>query len=590
MNLDTLLTRLEFAQILRRVEDHDLTYSFHHTLTQEVAYESLLKQDRKRLHLLVGEVLERMYPDVADSRELAPMLAQHFDEAEDARALKYFAIAGDSAARVYANAEAVMHYTRALQISAPLSLTGLGVEMTDLYLKCGRVLELCGRYDDAAQNYVEMETRARERGDRAMQLAALMARATIHSTLTAKFDPQQGELLSDQALALATELDDKTAAAKILWNLMLLEMSVGHQQESVMFGERSLAIARELDLREQLAYTLNDISRAYAMSGQTDRALAALAEAREFWNATDNLPMLTDNLSSMALIYFMLGDYEKNIAFAQQARQMSREIGNLWGESYALETLGYTYLELGDLARAIEMLEEAARLGDQVGFLDAMLGARAYLALVYANLGARDRALELLDTVLRRVQQLGIDANSLLPQTVLAYWHIERNDLAAADALIEQVSRNLKPEEMTSSLPLFILLAEGELAMKKQEYDRAVATMDKFISWMDKIGFSLLLPDTLHLKSRALIEQGRLDEAHATLKQARSAATNSRRMLWQILGAMSRIQAERGNPAEARALRAQAREILEFIADHTPPDLRASFLNQPDARAVLDTK
>jgi hypothetical protein len=61
-------------------------------------------------------------------------------------------------------------------------------------------------------------------------------------------------------------------------------------------------------------------------------------------------------------------------------------------------------------------------------------------------------------------------------------------------------------------------------------------------------------------------------------------------MLWQILGAMSRIQAERGNPAEARALRAQAREILEFIADHTPPDLRASFLNQPDARAVLDTK
>ena len=66
--------------------------------------------------------------------------------------------------------------------------------------------------------------------------------------------------------------------------------------------------------------------------------------------------------------------------------------------------------------------------------------------------------------------------------------------------------------------------------------------------------------------------------------RAEAEAIGSRRMLWQILFALSRLETD---PTEAERLRQQAREIAKYIADHTPPDLRASFLALPAVQAVL---
>src|SRR6185436_1130224 len=109
--------------LLRAPSERELEYLFRHALVQEAAYRSLLRQDRRRLHLMVGETLEALYPERLE--ELAPLLGQHFSEAGDAaRALRYFALAGQAAEQVYANAEAVMHYTRALEIAKTIPATG----------------------------------------------------------------------------------------------------------------------------------------------------------------------------------------------------------------------------------------------------------------------------------------------------------------------------------------------------------------------------------------------------------------------------------------------------------------------------------
>ena len=111
------LNTLESSGLVRlAVAQPELEYLFRHALIHDAAYGSLVKQDRMQLHRAVGETLERTYPDRLE--ELAPLLGHHFDEAgDDQRALKYFTQAADSAVRVYANAEAVMHYARALDIA-----------------------------------------------------------------------------------------------------------------------------------------------------------------------------------------------------------------------------------------------------------------------------------------------------------------------------------------------------------------------------------------------------------------------------------------------------------------------------------------
>ena len=70
----------------------ELEYLFRHALIQDAAYESLLKQERRSLHIEVAETLLELYPDHRD--DMAPVLAHHFERAEDrARAIEYLALA-----------------------------------------------------------------------------------------------------------------------------------------------------------------------------------------------------------------------------------------------------------------------------------------------------------------------------------------------------------------------------------------------------------------------------------------------------------------------------------------------------------------
>ena len=214
MTLANALFTLEAAGLIRlATAQPELEYLFRHALVQDAAYASLVKADRRQLHQAIGEALERLYADRAASQELAPLLARHFYEAgNDTRALKYFTLAGDAAARVYANAEAVLHYARALEVarrtpSPPPSRSspmGEGVEVLQhLYSGRGKALELSALYTEALANYAEMLSAARERADRAMEFAALMARAAIYATPNPEQDPPQAQALLEQALAFA---------------------------------------------------------------------------------------------------------------------------------------------------------------------------------------------------------------------------------------------------------------------------------------------------------------------------------------------------------------------------------------------------
>ena len=99
MSLDLILGTLEEASLIQNVaQSQEIEFQFKHELIHATTYSSLLKSDRRSLHLSVGEVLEAAYPDLPGDQ--AALIARHFDEAGNSeRALRYYTIAGDSAAR-----------------------------------------------------------------------------------------------------------------------------------------------------------------------------------------------------------------------------------------------------------------------------------------------------------------------------------------------------------------------------------------------------------------------------------------------------------------------------------------------------------
>ena len=110
------LTHLEAVGLIKLAQTHpELEFMFRHALVQEAAYNSLLLEDRKKLHRQVGEAIERTYSDRLE--ELASTLADHFVKAEEIdKAVHYLILAGDKARDLHAHQEAINHYQQALEL------------------------------------------------------------------------------------------------------------------------------------------------------------------------------------------------------------------------------------------------------------------------------------------------------------------------------------------------------------------------------------------------------------------------------------------------------------------------------------------
>ena len=107
---------LKDIQLVRdRIRMQELEYLFKHALTQEVAYESTLLQQRKETHRKVAQSIEKLFQERL--HEFYGMLAYHYSKAEDPeKAEEWMTKAGEEALRTSASSEALYYYTEALNL------------------------------------------------------------------------------------------------------------------------------------------------------------------------------------------------------------------------------------------------------------------------------------------------------------------------------------------------------------------------------------------------------------------------------------------------------------------------------------------
>jgi len=596
MTLIQALSRLENDGLIHLAAvQPELEYIFRHALIQEAAYQTLVRTNRRLLHKAVGESLEQLYPEQLASAMLAPVLARHFAEAGDpARALNYYRLAGRSAADRYANAEAIHYFSQALEIAMPLAAGGEAA--ADLFLRRGHALELNAQDDAAITNYEEMAAWAEARGNRSAQLAAITARATIHVKPSVRQDLDLGNDLSQQALALARELEDRTAEAKVLWNLLQHRIAAGRFKDALDYADQALRIARAEGLREQIAQVQTDVWKVYFVLGQPEQGLAAVEEAQAIWRELGVRNMLSDTLATAAMLHTLAGAYPRAVALSDEANQVSRAIGNRWNESYSLLMVDLIHFEEGDIGRAIQVAQDCARLAEEAGFAEGTHSTSLDLAQIYAYMGAWPLAFGAAHNLQARAQAGAIDVGSPEPtDTLLLYLQSLSGQHAEAQAALERSPFAHDPESLNNQFVVLHYLfaqAQAELALARGEPQQALQAAEDLIAHFRRGGVRLFLVDALLVRGRALAAGGRADEAQAALEAARAEAeaVGSRRMLWLILAQLAALAEHRGDSTDARALAGQAAGIIDDIAEHAGSDeLRESFLKRPEVRQTLAT-
>jgi len=99
------LKKLESLElILEKEEAHELEYLFKHYLIQEVAYNTILANRRKKMHGLIAAAIERLYADRL--KEFYELLAFHYEKAENwSKAAEYLSRAGQKAVEIFSKEE-----------------------------------------------------------------------------------------------------------------------------------------------------------------------------------------------------------------------------------------------------------------------------------------------------------------------------------------------------------------------------------------------------------------------------------------------------------------------------------------------------
>lgn len=377
------LNEIESAQLVRRLAENEPAYLFKHALVQDSAYESLTRHERKRLHRLVAETLERVEPNTLD--ENATLLAYHFEQAEEwTSALGYLTRAAEWANRGAAHHEQAALLQRALELA---ERTGAQERIPDLFAQRGTALMQVTRWQEARADLLralellpleEYATRAR----------VLVELATVTQWL---WDAEASKEYARAALELAERVHDSFLMAGAMSALAFIEVSDGRPREGLEHYRRvftradnriNSALVRGMEFSGIALYWLGEYDAA------VDRNRAALERARELGDTVT----IMRALSNLAITLVARGDFGEGLQVFQEARTFGRQhkIGAWLARSIAMECR--LHLDLYDYARAEELSLEAREVARSANFSPATVSAAIDLLLNYARRGEIGRA------------------------------------------------------------------------------------------------------------------------------------------------------------------------------------------------------
>ncbi|HXY71778.1 MAG TPA: tetratricopeptide repeat protein, partial [Actinomycetota bacterium] len=395
------LQELEDEEILVRVQGGSRPrWRFRNETLREVAYASLPKRERLRLHLAIadGLVADRHPTYAAEHLERAALASLDLNPADRSvadRASEALARAGDRAQRRMENRTALDYYERSLALAGPDDawgegearvLAGMGEarywlsEYPAAIDALDRAIELGERIGDIwtlatglrfrgdiAMNIEGDIDRAQEMFDRALELAEQLGEPrTISRTLLfagwvpwMRDDFDAAEAMWKRALALADENDDDWARVRALTSLSISRADQEDYEEARSLIEAAAAVANDMGDQFSVAVTTVQRGRIFQYTGHVedaiphfDRAIAIFSELGARWE-------LADAMAERGICHRELGNLDQAESDLQAAIRISEELGERQLASWTWRALARVSQKRGNPAEEEERLRRA---------------------------------------------------------------------------------------------------------------------------------------------------------------------------------------------------------------------------------------
>ena len=453
------LTHLQASELLYEARLFpEIEYTFKHALTQQVAYETLLQERRRALHVRIVEALEALAGErVAEQVERLAHQALR-GEVWD-KALAYCRQAGDKALGQSAYREAVGYFEQALS-----TLTHLPEQ-------------------------------------RATRAQAIDLRLALRSALQPLGDLGRMLVCLREAEALAETLDDSRRLARISLFLSRYFSMMGTYGQAITAAQRALALATAsgdgvlhalAHLNLGLAYEpQGDYRQAIYCFGQT---VAALDEARRRERFGQVLLPAVQSRAQLALCHAELGTFAEGSAIGDEGLRIAEAVGHPGSLMVASWGVGLLALHQGDLYRALPRLERAMGICQDTDTPIWFPSMAAALGAAYALGGRVADAVPLLAQAMEQAIAMERPGTQALCGLSLGEAHLLAGDLEEAHALAERALEHARAHQERGQ-EAYALRLLGEIAARREppESDQAEAHYRQALALAEELGMRPLV-------------------------------------------------------------------------------------------------
>jgi tetratricopeptide (TPR) repeat protein len=358
---DSLKTLADAQLLFERGIPPQATYTFRHALIGDAAYQSLLRSTRQNYHRRIAKCLEERSPDQENTQP--QVLAHHYTEAGlIERAIPQWQLAGQIAIQRSANAEAVNHLTKALELLKILP-QGVSRSQQELALQITLSVPLMHTKGFAAPEVGAVYSRARELynevGDSPQFFPMLYGMWAFYSVGA---DYKTANALGEQLLNVAQSAGDPA---------LLIEAHVARGNTLSFLGE---LVAARRHLEEAIALYDPAQYRSHAFVYAQDPGVHSLSYA--------------------TLVLWLLGYPDQARKRSLEAFELGQELSHSFSLAFALVHVVYTHRFSCEVKATQQRAEELVALSTEHGFPITLAAGAAHLGWALVEQGRGEEGIK----------------------------------------------------------------------------------------------------------------------------------------------------------------------------------------------------
>jgi len=537
----------------------ELEYIFKNVLTQEVAYESLLKQRRQEIHGRIARAIEELYADRLP--EHYELLAHHYGRSGNTeKAIEYLMLAAEKSNQNMAAQAACEFFRQALRMveSAHISLDpdkerrihqGLASASVDI-----------GDINTALDNYRKAMEVCQKHGLITDEMEIL-----VEIGWARWFTPMgRGEAIRsyEEGIARAREVGDKGAESRILSTKGFYLAILGHRYEGHNMAVEAEAMALQTGNPRAVMATRGIRAVSERWLGRPGKTVELTEGLTDAVSKMFNLTQLSGLIFIRGLSLAEIGRIEDASAALKHGIDLCEKFGGAVHLGRLYNTLGYCFNEIHHPEEAwrwnLKSEEIARKLMEQYPMeapITAEIVAQANVNLM-ENLFDQGKTEEAWD----RIKSLEEESKSSDYYRSRDRWEARLDFLTALillqrekfDEAEARIIKNLEisRREHTKKIEGRFLRLLGEVKMRRNKSDNAISSMSEAILILKEVG--------------------------------------NPRQLWEAHTSLALVYDKLRRESEAREQRGAAVELIHKTANGlSDRELREGFLNAKPIRDIL---